>query len=110
MTTHEGHDHPNTKAGRAACRRAAQAGLTTEEMAKRRIQDNATDSRKAQIKARAKRAKVDGRKVEKPINTSLPHAYDPDSERPDRCYVCRLTRTARVHSEGPTDLSARFGF
>jgi hypothetical protein len=41
-----------------------------------------------------------GRKVTEPINTAAPHAYDEDMERPGRCYVCKLTPTARVHIAG----------
>ena len=52
MTSHTGHAHPATAAARAACRRAEAMGTTVEALDQLRTQDNATDSRKAQIRAR----------------------------------------------------------
>lgn len=46
VTSHADCDHPTTKAARAACRRER------ANSSKERIADNATDSRKAQIRAR----------------------------------------------------------
>lgn len=111
MTTHEGHDHPNTKAARAACRRAA--GLIGDRKSASSLPKMSAEE-KARIKAnkpavrgKAKKDKANQRRVEKPINTSLPHAFDEDMERPGRCYVCKLTRTARIHTAGPSDLASR---
>lgn len=101
MSAHDGHDHPATKAARAACRRAGTAKPTDHS-------DRIHTEAKAR-KTKAKASKGDDRPITKPLNTSLPHAYDPEIDRPDRCYVCKLTKRARVHDDGPTDLAARFG-
>lgn len=85
MTTHTGHDHPNTKAGRAKCRReGGPLSATADAVRDRPIPD-------------PKPRKRSTRQVTEPIHTSLPHQYDEDIERPDRCYVCKLTKRARVH-------------
>jgi hypothetical protein len=102
MTTHAGHDHENTKAARAKCRRenADPASPMAEKVRDRPIPD-----------PKPKRSKRDnGQRVKKAVNTSLPHEFDADLDRPDRCYICRLTKFARVHTDGPTDLARRFGF
>lgn len=90
MSAHEGHDHPATKAGRAACRRAGNNHTAVKSQ-------NA--GAKAEAKPRAKRKVDTSRPVTAPIHTSLPHAYDEDAERPGRCYVCKLTVRARVHDD-----------
>lgn len=101
MTTHEAHDHPNTKAGRAACRRAALNGSapkTREEGSKERH-----PAGKKRSTPKAKKDKIDNR-------PALPHEFDDDTERPGFCYVCKLTKRARVHDAGPSDLGMLFNF
>lgn len=109
MTAHEGHDHPNTKAARAKCRRASSGPITDSMIAKEKYRAEAkTKTESAATRGEPKPSSR--RRVTEPIHTALPHAYDEDMERPGRCYVCKLTRTARIHSEGPRDLSALFRF
>lgn len=128
MTTHEGHDHPNTKAGRAACRRAAlqgQAPTTDKQGSQNRhpagkkghvfvANDQFPDqcatcaqNREARIH-RAKRATLK-RKADT-ADPSLPHAYDEDMERAKRCYICKRGEGASVHTEGPRDLGKLLNF
>jgi hypothetical protein len=107
MTTHSSCDHENTKAARAKCRRERANGESLDAQDKRaaELRDRPIpDSKPKTKKGRA------ARKVEKPMNTSLPHEFDEDMERPGRCWVCQLTKFARVHTDGPTDLARRFGF
>lgn len=101
MTTHADHDHPNTKAARAACRKAALNGQTPT---------TAKQGSEARHPAGKKAKKPPAPKITKPVNTSLPHEYDDDANRPGFCYVCRLTKRARVHDEGPRDLGMLFSF
>lgn len=97
MTTHEGHDHPATKAARAACRRAGTAQPT-----------DLTDRIMTEAKAKAKRKP----RVERATygDPALPHEFDSEIGKPERCYVCRKNKFARVHTEGPADLAAHFRF
>lgn len=96
MTTHTGHDHPNTKAGRAACRRAGTAQPTDLSD---RIHDEAAAERKVKKPKRAKQA-----------DPALPHEFDSDIDKPARCYVCKRAKSASVHSDGPRDLGMLFNF
>jgi hypothetical protein len=92
MTTkHAACTHPATKAARAACRRNGTAPTTPADKA-----------------AKAAHKVMASPKRETMPDPSLPHAFDEDMERPDRCYVCHRTLTASIHSEGPRDLSRRF--
>lgn len=105
MTTHAEHDHPNTKAARAACRKALEGSISRHP---------AKGEPGARLKAvpgegkAAKPKKQPKPKITQAVNTSLPHEFDEDAERPGFCYVCRLTKRARVHDEGPTDLTKLF--
>lgn len=84
MTTHEGHDHPNTKAGRAACRRAALQGQPP--------------------KTRLERSKADhpaGKKAKKAakVDPALPHEFNPLIGKPTQCYDCGRAKRATVHKQ-----------
>lgn len=101
MTTHEGHDHPNTKAGRAACRKAAlqgEAPKTAKQASKARHPSSKAPARKASVKR------------EPDLDPALPHEFDSDTTNPKRCYVCKRSETANIHTEGPQDLAKLFTF
>lgn len=143
MTTHEGHDHPNTKAGRAACRRAALQGQppkTTEEASRERHPAgkklSPDDCDHPNVKRQAHKnqhsqdikyhyrcpscgktsvspfgaaAKARKRKADT-ADPSMPHAYDEDMEKANRCYICKRGASASVHTEGPRDLAKLLTF
>lgn len=99
MTTHEGHDHPNTKAGRAACRKAAlqgEAPKTTEQ---------ASRARHPSGKARAKKTP---RHVPNQVDPAMPHEFDPVIGAANKCYVCGRLERASIH--GDDDGAGKFVF
>lgn len=105
MTTHQGHDHPNTKAARAACRRAALQGnepKTTKQASQERHPAGKAAGTPAKVKARKGTAKY--------VDPSMPHAYDEDMEKAKRCYICKRAAGASVHTEGPRDLGQLLTF
>lgn len=105
MTTHAEHDHPNTKAARAACRKALEGSIS------RHPAKGASGARLKAVPGEGKPKKQPPKpKITQAVNTSLPHEFDEDIEREGFCYVCRLTKRARVHDDGPSDLAARFKF
>lgn len=143
MTTHADHDHPNTKAGRAACRRNAAAlddsiarhpakGKPTEKKPKatlkavpsrrkpqddpgdpdcehpRTKQNTCTECGATNVLARKYPQRVE-REVVSEIKTT-PHLFNPHDTRPSICLNCGKPEEARIHTDGPTDLSANFGF
>lgn len=122
MASHEGHDHENTKAARAACRRGYTGRKPLPKM---------SDETKARIKA--------GGPIRKPKRKGEPEPDHDDQRRDGRIGESRLataraackhpakdwvlkgsTRTKtgtwycpcgqRMGDEGPKDLSARFNF
>lgn len=76
MTTHANCTHPATSSDRALCRKAAAAGITYDELRTRRIADNATDSARATIRAKAAQAPATIAEVTSPINpTDAPRDF-----------------------------------
>lgn len=89
MTTHADHDHPNTKAARAACRRGSPNKLPPM---------SAED--KARIKAGGPNRKPagKGKLAEKPSEIlTQPHDFNPLEARPSICRNCGQTERGRLH-------------
>lgn len=92
MTSHAGHDHPATKAGRAACRKGrpvdAEAPVTSRE----------GDAKGATRTKRPTPAQRVEREVVSEILTT-PHAHNPHDKYPRVCLNCGLDTTAVIHAE-----------
>lgn len=92
MTSHAGHDHPNTKAARAACRRGNPNKLPPM---------SAED--KARIKAGGPNRKPAGKGKlkagdEKPSEIlTQPHDFVPLESKPHLCKHCGQTTRGRLH-------------
>lgn len=85
MLNHEGHDHPATKAARAACRRAAEKGLDAS-VARHPAKGRGAKPKKAQGLA------------ERPSEIlTQPHDFSPLEARPSICRNCGQTQRGRLH-------------
>lgn len=125
MTTHEGHDHPATKAARAACRRGQ--GLIGDRKSANDL-PKMPAKEKARIKAGKPKAKAtqpevdhdDQRRDGRIGESRLAHARAACKHPSDKwvlrgatrkrtgTYVCECGQ--RMGDEGPRDLAAKFRF
>lgn len=126
MTTHADHDHPNTKAARAACRRSA--GLIGEGRKSASDLPKMSASEKARVKAGKPKARPkpdpvdhddqrrDGRRGESRLATARAACKHPagdwvlkgSTRKRTGTWYCKCGQ--RMGDEGPKDLAARIAF
>lgn len=99
MSAHDGHDHENTKAARAKCRRGKGANALPPM----------DDEAKARIKAGGPIRKPKSQRAAQP-DPALPHEFDPVIGAPGKCYVCGRRRSADVHDHAAEGGPGRFVF
>jgi hypothetical protein len=95
MLSHEGHDHPATKAARAACRRAAEKGLDAS-VARHPASRKGGNAKTPQGRAEGRAKLRPGAEKVTQILTQ-PHDFVGHETRPSICKHCGQTERGRLH-------------